>query len=126
MIDLGVVIYLDDILIYSENKADHIALVKRVLTRLLEHKLAIAPEKCEWHKCKVNFLGYIISTDGVEMDQEKIKTVLEWDAPETVKDIQSFLGFANFYRRFIEGYSKLTRPLTDLTKNSEKFFWSTE
>ena len=126
MIDLGVVIYLDDILIYSENEADHIALVKRVLSRLQEYKLAIAPEKCEWHKFKVNFLGYIISADGVEMDQEKIKTVLEWDAPETVKDIQSFLGFANFYRRFIEGYSKLTRPLTDLTKKSEKFFWSAE
>ena len=122
MIDLGVVIYLDDILIYSENEAEHIALVKRVLSRLQEHKLVIAPEKCEWHKSRVNFLGYIISADGVEMDQEKIKTVLEWDAPETVKDIQSFLGFANFYRRFIDGYSKITCPLTDLTKKSEKFF----
>ena len=94
---LGVVIYLDDILIFSENEADHIALVKRVLSRLQEHKLALAPEKCEWHKSKVNFLGYIISADGMEMDQEKIMTVLEWDAPETVKDIQSFQGFANFY-----------------------------
>ena len=62
-----------------------------------EHKLAIAPEKCEWHKSKINFPGYIISAVGVEMDQEKIKMVLEWDAPETIKDIQSFLGFANFY-----------------------------
>ena len=86
----------------------------------------IAPEKCEWHKLKVNFLGYIISAEGVEMDQEKIKTVLEWDAPETVKDIKSFLGFANFYWRFIEGYSKLNRPLTDITKKSEKFVWSSE
>ena len=126
MIDFGVVIYLDDILIYSKNEADHIALVKQVRSRLQEHKLAIAPEKCEWHKSRVNFLGYIISADGVEMDQEKIKTVLEWDAPEIVKDIQSFLGFANFYRRFIEGYSKLTRLLTDPTKTSEKFFWSAE
>ena len=60
------------------------------------------------------------------MDQEKIKTALEWDAPETVKDIESFLGFANFYRRFIEGYSKLTGPLTDRTKMSVKFFWWAE
>jgi hypothetical protein len=126
MIDMGVVIYLDDILIYSESEEEHIALVKQVLARLQEHKLAIAPEKCEWHKSKVNFLGYIISAEGVEMDQEKIKTVLEWQAPESVKDVQSFLGFANFYRRFIEGYSKLTRPLTDLTKKSEKFLWSEE
>ena len=98
ILDLDVVIYLDDNLIYSENEDDHIALVKRVLSRLQEHQLAIAPEKCERHKSEVNFLGYIISADGVEMDQDQIKTVLEWDAPETVKDMQSFLGFANFYR----------------------------
>ena len=99
-------------------------LVKRVLARLQEHQLAIAPEKCDWQQSKVNFLGYIISAEGIEMDQEKIKTVLEWEPPGTVKEVQSFLGFANFYRRFIEGYSKLTRPLTDLTKKSEKFKWS--
>ena len=126
LIDMGVVIYLDDILIYSENEDDHVALVKKVLARLQEHQLAIAPEKCEWHKSRVNFLGYIISAEGVEMDQAKIKAVLEWEAPKTVKEVQSFLGFANFYRRFIEGYSRLTRPLTDLTKKSEKFVWSEE
>ena len=87
-IDLGVVIYLDDILIYAKNEADHISLVKRVLSHLQEHKLGIALEMCEWHKSKVNFLDCIISAEGVEMDQEKINTVLEWDAPETVKDIQ--------------------------------------
>ena len=124
MIDLGVVIYLDDILIYSENEQDHVALVKRVLERLQEHQLVIVPDKCEWHRSRVNFLAYIISPEGVEMDQEKIRTVVEWEAPDLVKGVQSFLGFANFYRRFIEGYSKLTRPLTDLTKKSEKFFWS--
>ena len=126
MIDLGVVIYLDDILIYSENEQDHVALVKRVLECLQVHQLAIAHDKCEWHRSRVNFLGYIISPDGVEMDQEKVRTVVEWEAPDSVKGVQSFLGFANFYRRFIEGYSKLTRPLTDLTKRSEKFFWSDE
>ena len=126
MIDLGVVIYLDDILIYSENEQDHVALVKRVLERLHEHQLAIVPNKCEWHRSRVNFLGYIISSQGVEMDQVKIRTVVEWEAPDLVKGVQSFLEFANFYRRFIEGYSKLTRLLTDLTKKSEKFFWSDE
>ena len=126
MIDLGVVIYLNNILIYSENEQDHIALVKRVLERLQEHQLAIAPDKCEWHRSRVNFLGYIISPEGVGMDQEKIRTVVEWEAPDSVKGVQSFLGFANFYRRFIEGYSKLTRPLTDLTKKSEKFLSSDE
>ena len=126
MIDLGVVIYLDDILIYSENEQDHVALVKRVLERLQKHQLAIAPDKCEWHRSRVNFLGYIISPKGVEIDQEKIRTVVAWKAPDSVKGVQSFLGFPNFYRRFIEGYSKPTRPLTDLTKKSEKFFWLDE
>ena len=126
MIDLGVVIYLHDILLYSENEQDHVALVKRVLERLQVHQLAIAPDKCEWHRSRVNFLGYIISPEGVEMDQEKIRTVVEWEVPDSVKGVQSFLGFANFYRRFIEGYSMLTCPLTDLTKQSEKFFWSDE
>ena len=68
MIALGVVIYLDDILIYSENEPDHVALVKRVLERLQEHQLGIAPDKCEWHRSRVNFLGYNISPEGVEMD----------------------------------------------------------
>ena len=126
MIDLGFVISLDDILIYSENEQDRVALVKRVLERLQEYQLAIASDKCEWHRSRVNFLVYIISPEGVEMDQEKIRTVVEWEAPDLVKGVQSFLGFANFYWRFIEGYSKLTRPLTDRTKKSEKFFWSDE
>ena len=92
MIDFGVVIYLDDILIYTENEQDHVVLVKRVLERLQEHQLAIAPDKCEWHKSRVNFLGYIISPDGVEMDQEKKRTVVEWEAPDSVKGVQSFWG----------------------------------
>ena len=126
LIDHGVVIYLDEILIYSRSEEDHIALTKKVLEYLQEHQLALSLEKCEWHMSKVNFLGYIISENGIEMDQEKIRTVLEWKEPTTVKEVQSFLGFANFYRRFIQGYSKLTRSLTNLTKKSEKFDWQAE
>ena len=77
MIDLGVVIYLDDIPIYSENEQDHEALVKRALERLQEHQLAIAPDKYEWHRSRVNFLCFIISPEGVEMDQEMIRTVVK-------------------------------------------------
>ena len=101
MIDHGVVIYRDDILIYSRCEEDHIALTKKVLECLQEHQLALSPEKCEWQMSKVNLLGFIISENGIEMDQEKIRTVLEWQEPTTVKEVQSFLSFANFYRRFI-------------------------
>ena len=87
MIDFGIVIYLDDILIYSESEQDHVALVKRVRERLQELQLAIAPDKCEWHRSRVNFLGYIISPEGVEMDQEKIRTVVEWEALDLVKGV---------------------------------------
>ena len=97
-----------------------------MLERLQEHQLALSVEKCEWHTSKVIFLGYIISEDGIEMDQEKIRTVLEWKEPTIVKEVQSFLGFANFYCRFIQGYSKLTRAITNLTKKSEKFDWQAE
>ena len=75
---------------------------------------------------RVNYLGHIISENGIEMDQEKIRMGLEWKEPTTVKEVQSFLGFANFYRCFIQGYYKLTRSLTDLTKKSEKFDWQAE
>ena len=108
MIDHGVVIYLYDILIYSRSEEHHIAQTKKVLERLPEHQLALSSEKCEWRMSKVNFLSYIISENGIEMDQENIRTVLEWKEQTTVKEVQSFLGFANFYRRFIQGYSKLT------------------
>ena len=87
MIDHGVVIYLDDILIYSWSEEDHIALTKKVLERLQEHQLALLPEKCEWEMSKVNFLGYIISENAIEIDQEKIKTVLEWKEPTTIKEV---------------------------------------
>ena len=92
MINLAVIIYLYNILIHFEKQADYIALVQHVLLRLQEHKLAIAFKKCECHKSKVNSLEYIISADYIEMDQDKIKTMLEWDALETAKDIQSCWG----------------------------------
>ena len=87
--------------------------------------MALSPEKCKWHKSKVNSLGYIIS-EGIGMDQEKIKSVQQWEEPATLKEVQLFLRFANFYRRLIQGYSKMTKPLTEMTKKSEKFDWSVE
>ena len=101
MIDHGVVIYFRDIHIYIRSKKNHIALTKKVLEYLQVYQVALLPEKCEWHISKVNFLEYIISENGIEMEQENIRTVLEYKEPTTVKEVQSFLGFANFYHRFI-------------------------
>ena len=124
LIDHGVVVYLDDILIYSPTDEEHTHIVTDVLQRLQQNGLAIAPEKCEWHVPKVEFLGYIISSDGVSMAEDKVKTLLEWNPPTNVTAVQSFLGFANFYHRFIEGFSKVCKPLTDLTKKGLRWQWT--
>ena len=116
LIDQGVVAYMDDILIFSPTEDEHVHIVTSVLRLLQENGLAVALEKCEWHTSKVEFLGYIISADGVSMAEDKVQTLLEWAPPTNVMAVQSFLGFANFYRRFIEGFSKICKPLTDLTR----------
>ena len=116
LLDINVLVYLDDILIYSDNLEEHRKHVKEVLRRLRKHGLFARGDKCEFHKSEVEYLGYIISGEGLKMSEDKIKVIQDWPVPWKVKDIQSFLGFANFYRRFINGYSKITVPLTRLTK----------
>jgi hypothetical protein len=93
-----------------------------VLRRLQEHGLAGAIDKSEFHKSSVEFLGYIITADGVAMSEEKLVAIREWAEPKNVKDVQSFIGFANFYRRFIEGFSRVCKPLTDTLKGQGKNF----
>ena len=110
LIDHGAAIYLDDILIYGRNVYAYIALTKKVLERLQELQLAQWPEKCEWHMSKGNFLGYLISEYGIEMDQEKVKTVEQWEEPTTMKEVQSFLRFAHFYRQ-CKGGGRMTKSL---------------
>jgi len=118
---------MDDILIYSPTEDEHVHIVMSVLRLSQENGLAVAPEKCEWHTSKVEFLGYyIISADGVGMAEDKVQTLLEWAPPTNVKAVQSFLGFANFYRRFIEGFSKICKSLTDLTKKGIRWQWTEE
>jgi hypothetical protein len=122
LLDHGVVVYIDDILIYSESESQHELLVSEVLRRLQEHGLAGAIDKSEFHKSSVEFLGYIIMADGVAMSEEKLLAIREWAEPKNVKDVQSFIGFANFYRRFIEGFSRVCKPLTDTSKGQGKNF----
>ena len=118
MLDVCVVVYLDDILIYSDNPDDHRKHVKEVLRRLRKHRLYARADKCEFHKDSVEYLGYILSADGLTMSDDKVRTILEWPEPRKVRDIQSFLGFANFYRRFIPSYSEIVLPLTRLTRKN--------
>ena len=118
--------YLDDILIYSDNEAEHKIHIKRVLQKLEEAGLQADITKCAFHVTQVPYLGLIITTEGVKMDSAKVDTIINWPTLMNVKDVQSFLGFANFYRRFIYGYSKIAAPLTHLTRKDVAFKWSSE
>ena len=115
LIDEGkVLVYLDDILIFTRDLDEHQKLVKRVLSKLEEHKLLLKPEKCNFEKTEVEYLGVIISEDSVRMDPVKVKGIMDWPEPTTVKEVQSFLGFCNFFRRFIQGFSAVACPLSQL------------
>ncbi|KAK3561756.1 hypothetical protein QTP86_013324 [Hemibagrus guttatus] len=111
-----VIAYIDDILVYSTSLEEHVHHVREVLSRLQRHHLFIKPEKCEFHQTTMTFLGYVITWQGVEMDVTKVQAVTEWPSPTTVKELQRFLGFANFYRCFIRNYSSVAGPLTSLLK----------
>lgn len=119
-------VYLDDILIYSKSLSEHKLHVCLVLQRLLENKLYVKAEKCEFHQPAVSFLGFILEGGQVRPMEEKISAVLNWPIPDTRKQLQRFLGFANFYRRFIRNYSQTALPLTALTSSKTAFVWTPE
>jgi len=123
-LDHGVVVYVEDILIYSEDMDDHIKLVQKVLDRLEQHDLAVSLKKSVFHQEEVEFLGYIVKTSGVTMSDRKVKSVQNWAQPRSVKEVQIFIGFANFYRRFIKDVSKVCKPITETLKGNPKdFHW---
>jgi len=122
LLDVGVLAYMDDILVYTNTREEHDHIIKEVLQRLQENGLAVSPEKYVWRAQEVEFLGYVIGRNGITMAKRKVEAVLDWKTPESLMEVQSFLGFANFYRRFIRNYSRVARPLTERTKKTEK--WS--
>ena len=125
MLNRFVFVYLDDILIFSKSEEEHIQHVRQVLHRLLENQLYVKAEKCAFHETSIPFLGYIINTKGVTMDPVKVKAVADWPQPTTSKQLQSFLGFANFYRCFIRDFSKIAAPLHALTSGpATRFCWT--
>lgn len=119
-----VFVYLDDILIFSRSLEEHREHVRLVLQRLLENQLFVKAEKCEFHASSVTFLGYVLSSGQVKTDPAKVQAVLDWPTPTSRKQLQRFLGFANFYRRFIKNYSQTVLPLTSLTSTKASFSWS--
>jgi len=118
LLDVCIVVYLDDILIYSNDITQHWSHIKEVLKRLRKTGLYVKAEKCEFHSDSVKYLGYVLSPSGLTMSDTKVKTIQEWPEPKKVKDIQSFLGFANFYRCFIFNYSDIVILLTRLTRKN--------
>ena len=116
--------FIDDLLIYSENELEHQEHVRKVLQRLREAGLQASISKCEFHVTRTKYLGYILTTDGIEVDPEKTAAIRGWKKPATVRGVQSFLGFCNFYRRFIKNYGRVSRPLHNLTKDNVPFVWT--
>ncbi|KAG0158110.1 hypothetical protein PDIDSM_5623 [Penicillium digitatum] len=116
--------YLDDILIYSRTRAEHIEHVRKVLQRLREAGLFAKLSKCEFCVSETKFLGIIIGEDGIRMDPDKIETIVNWKTPTCLTDVQAFIGFGNFYRRFIRDFSKVIAPLVRLTKKDVRFEWT--
>jgi len=124
-LEKSVILYLDDILIYSEDLEEHHKQVRSVLQTLINNNLYAKLEKCEFDKEKVEFLGYILSGDGVSTDPKKIKSIEEWPTPKNIKEVQRFLGLCNYYRRFVKNFAKIAKPLHNLTRKNTKFIWDT-
>nr|AAX93001.1 retrotransposon protein, putative, Ty3-gypsy sub-class [Oryza sativa Japonica Group]ABA91620.1 retrotransposon protein, putative, Ty3-gypsy subclass [Oryza sativa Japonica Group] len=123
-LDQFVVVFIDDILIYSKNEEEHAEHLRLIMEKLRDHQLFAKFSKCEFWLDREAFLGHVISSNGVDVDPSKVEAVLAWNPPKNVLEIRSLLGLAGYYRRFIEGFSKLVRPMTELLKKEKKFHWS--
>jgi hypothetical protein len=123
-LDKFVVVFIDDILIYSKNEEEHARHLPIVLTCLREHQLYAKFSKCTFWLEEIQFLGHVLSAKGIAVDPSKVKDILEWKPPTTIHQVRSFHGLAGYYRRFIPDFSKLVKPITSLLKNDTKFNWS--
>jgi hypothetical protein len=123
-LDKFVVVFIDDILVYSKSEVEHAEHLKVVLQTLKDKKLYAKLSKCEFWLKEVSFLGHVISSNGIAVDPSKVSAVLQWEAPKSVTEIRSFLGLAGYYRRFIEGFSRIALPLTQLTRKGQAYIWN--
>ncbi|KAE8660305.1 Detected protein of unknown function [Hibiscus syriacus] len=122
-LDRFVVVYLDDIVIYNKTLEEHVEHLKQVFLVLRENELFVKEEKCSFAKTEVPFLGHIIGGGKIWMDRDKVRAIDEWQVPTKVTELRSFLGLANYYRRFVKGYSKIATPLTELLKKDKAWYW---
>ncbi|CAH9124286.1 unnamed protein product [Cuscuta epithymum] len=125
-LDLFTIVFIDDILVYSKTPKEHEEHLRTALQTLRENQLYAKLSKCEFWKDRVAFLGHIITQEGVSVDPSKIEVVIDWPTPTTVTEVRSFLGLAGYYRRFVKDFSKIAKPLTNLTKKTTKFIWDEE
>lgn len=125
-LNMFVVIFVDDILVYSKTEEEHAEHLRTVLQTLREHQLYAKLSKCEFWLERIAFLGHIVSGEGIAVDPAKVAAVSEWPVPKSVSEIRSFLGLAGYYRRFIKDFSKIAGTMTQLTKKDVKFVWSEE
>ena len=123
-LDKFVVVFIDDILIFSKSEEEHKDHLRAVLQRLRNHQLYAKFSKCEFWLKQVRFLGHVLSAEGIAVDPSKVKDVLDWVPPTTVTQIWRFLGLAGYYHHFIEGFSKIAKPMTELFKKDTKFEWT--
>jgi hypothetical protein len=125
-LDRFVLVFIDDILIYSKNMEEHEEQLKLVLQVLREHQLYAKFNKCEFFQKQVHYLGHVIYEEGVVVDLENIRPIMDWPTQKDVSDIISFMGLAGYYRRFIKGFSNIGFPITSLQKKGVKFLWTSE
>ena len=123
-LDKFIMVFIDDILIYSKNETEHEQHLCVVLQHLRDHQLYAKFSKCEFWLDSVKFLGHTISSEGISVDPSKVQEVMDWKPPTSVHQIRSFLGLAGYYHRFIPDFSRIAKPMTELLKKGVKFFWN--
>ena len=119
-----VAVFINNIIVGTEIEEEHDEIVAEVIRRLEENNLYMKPEKCKWKVREVGFLGMVIGLERIKMEKEKVKGVLEWPIPKCVKDVQNFLGLANYYCRFIQNFASIVRLLYDIVKKDQKWEWT--
>ena len=123
-LDKFVIVFIDDILVYSGSPEEHAKHLWTILQILRERQLYAKFSKCQFWLDKVVFLGHVISAEGISVDPHKIEAIVNWKPPTNVSEVRSFLGLVGYYRKFVEGFSKIATPLTNLLKKDHKFEWS--